>query len=416
MIRFWLNGWIEKLYLEPAFHFHYLGFEFINVPGKLTYLLFIVAGLSAFSVAIGFKYRLSIILFFLSFGYIELMDKTTYLNHYYFISIVSFMLIWLPAHHYFSVDAFRNKEIRNQFIKNWQIDSLKMILAIVYIYAGLAKLNADWMLNAMPLKIWLPTKFNIPLIGGLMHETWVHYLFSWAGAFYDILIVFFLMWHKTRIGAFAAVVVFHVLTRILFPIGMFPFIMIAGTLIFFSPAFHEKIISGISRFMNLNKSIFDNGIHLANNFLYKAGKIVLVIFICFQILFPLRFLLYPGNVFWTEQGYRFAWRVMLMEKTGSANFKIVDGESGNRFYVQNEDFLTNFQQKQMSTQADFIIEYAHYLGDHFKSQGHQNVEVYVENYVSLNGRQSQLYIDPEIDLMKLENNIFHKKYILPLNE
>ena len=107
---------------------------------------------------------------------------------------------------------------------------------------------------------------------------------------------------------------------------------------------------------------------------------------------------------------------MLMEKTGYANFKIVDTQTGKRFYVQNEDFLTPFQQKQMSTQADFIIEYAHYLGEHFTSQGHQNLAVYVESYASLNGRRSQPYIDPEIDLMTLKNNFSNRSFILPLNE
>ena len=28
IIRFWYNGWIESLYLEPGFHFSFLGFFF----------------------------------------------------------------------------------------------------------------------------------------------------------------------------------------------------------------------------------------------------------------------------------------------------------------------------------------------------------------------------------------------------
>ena len=85
--------------------------------------------------------------------------------------------------------------------------------------------------------------------------------------------------------------------------------------------------------------------------------------------------MYPGELFWTEEGYRFSWRVMLMEKAGYANFKIVDGKTKKSFYVNNADFLTSFQEKQMSFQPDFILEYAHYLGDHFSNQGHKNIEV-----------------------------------------
>ncbi len=67
-----------------------------------------------------------------------------------------------------------------------------------------------------------------------------------------------------------------------------------------------------------------------------------------QLLFPWRYLLYPEELFWTEEGYRFSWRVMLMEKAGYAEFKVVDSKTGKRFYVDNSDFLSPFQEKQMA--------------------------------------------------------------------
>ncbi|NNE27899.1 MAG: HTTM domain-containing protein [Saprospiraceae bacterium] len=419
IVRFWSHGWIEKLYLNPKWHFHYLGFEWVKVPSPfLTYGLFVICGFTALAIAVGWFYRLNAVLFFLSFTYIELMDKTTYLNHYYFISIIAFILIWLPAHRYCSIDAWRNKDIRVQFVPAWTIDVLKVMLGVVYVYAGLAKLNPDWLFRAMPLTIWLPTKFDLPFFGAIMHEKWVHYGFSWAGAIYDLIIPFLLLYGRTRLFAFTLVLVFHVLTRMLFPIGMFPYIMIFSSLIFFSASFHNKVISAIFSWFNWSKSMFDNGRTLLQKE-WRIGQFaqkLLLLLILFQLILPWRFLLYPGNVFWTEQGYRFSWRVMLMEKTAYANFKIVDGITGKRFYVQNEDFLTSFQIKQMATQADFIIEYAHMLGDHFSSQGHQNVEVYVESYASLNGRPSQAYIDPNINLLTIKSDLKNKTYILPLNE
>jgi len=90
ILRFWNKGWIEELYLAPSFHFSYFGFEWVKPLGEFTYLVFFICGLSSLFVGLGFKYRWSIVIFFLSFTYIELMDKTTYLNHYYFISISSF--------------------------------------------------------------------------------------------------------------------------------------------------------------------------------------------------------------------------------------------------------------------------------------------------------------------------------------
>ena len=416
MLRFWHYGWIEKLYILPEFHFHYYGFSWINVPGQWTYLLFAIAGISALFVAMGFQYRISIISFFFSFSFIELMDKTTYLNHYYLVSCLAFMLIWLPAHTHFSVDAYRNPHLNKEHIPRWSIDSLKLMISIVYIYAGAAKLNSDWMMEALPLSIWLRDKVDVPLIGTLLDEKWMHYLFSWGGAFYDLFIVFFLLWSRTRIFAFITVLLFHLLTKVLFPIGMFPYIMITATLLFFSESFHTKLLTTISRLCKINYSKFLNG------FTYKAGRLfnnlpiyILAAFFVFQFLFPLRCHLYDGNLFWTEEAYRFSWRVMLMEKTGAADFKVVDSKTGRRFYVQNEDFLTAFQQKQMSTQPDFMIEYAHFLGKHFTSQGHENLQIFVESYASLNGRRSQIFFSPDIDLLSIKNDLKPRTYIQPLN-
>ena len=174
LIRFWLKGWIETLYLNPSFHFSYYGFEWVKPIDEYTYLIFILCFISSFFVAIGYRYKLSIILFFLSFTYIEMMDKTTYLNHYYFISILSFIMIFLPANVGYSLDSYLNKKYYVK-IPRWNIDIIKILIAIVYLYSGVAKMNSDWLFQAMPLKIWLTSKYDLPIIGeSLMQKNWVH--------------------------------------------------------------------------------------------------------------------------------------------------------------------------------------------------------------------------------------------------
>jgi len=414
-IRFWYHGWIESLYIEPDFHFKYYGFSWVKVLGDYTYLLFAITALASICIAIGYKYRIAIVVYFLSFTYIELMDKTTYLNHYYFISVLSFVLIFLPANARFSVDAYLSKK-SYQSVPRWTVDCIKLLLGIVYFYAGLAKLNSDWLQRAMPLKIWLTSKYDLPLIGNtIVHKEWFHYAMSYGGLIYDLAIPFLLLNKKTRSFAFVLVVVFHVFTRILFPIGMFPYIMIVATLIFFNASFHEKIIQFFSKTL---LSRFDLTSVKKIEFLPIKNKLIIGIlatFLLIQLLFPWRYLLYPGELFWTEEGYRFSWRVMLMEKAGHTNFKIVDGKTKKFFLVNNADFLTPFQEKQMSFQPDFILEYAHYLGDHFTSQGHQNVEVYVDCYVALNGRLSKRYIDKNVNLYQEKESFKHKDWILPFN-
>ena len=415
IIRFWSKGWIEKIYIEPSFHFTYYGFEWVKPLGDKIYILFILCAISSALIAIGLKYKLAIITFFLSFTYIELLEKTIYLNHYYFICVLSFLLIFLPLNSSFSIDNLINNKKSNS-VPRWTIDSIKLMLGIVYIYAGLAKINSDWLLQALPLKIWLPSKYDLPIIGEtLMQENWVHFAMSWGGMLYDLLIPFLLLYKRTRTFAFLLVVFFHVFTRVLFPIGVFPYIMIISALIFFDAKFHKKIINILKKIINpISKRL--SQINIQNVKFYNNKKIiwVLAIFFILQLTIPLRHLSYNGNIMWHEQGYRFSWRVMLMEKLGYTTFKILDNDKNQFFYVQNEEFLTSYQEKQMSFQPDFILEYAHFLGKHFKSKGFENIEVFAESYVSLNGRRSQMYIDPEINLLNIKDSFKNKYWILPL--
>lgn len=327
-------------------------------------------------------------------------------------------MIWLPANAHFSLDAKRIPELRVKEIPQWCVDAIKLLIGIVYFYAGLAKLNSDWLFKAMPLQIWLPAKYDIPLLGSLFQQEWTHYAFSWAGAFYDLSIPFLLLWKRTRAIAFLLVIIFHVLTGVLFPIGMFPYIMIASATIFFSPELHERVLAKLRKgtsFLKIPKA--EQGSYAFSSDLVKKTSLgVVSVLLIAQLLIPFRFLLYPGNLYWTEEGYRFSWRVMLMEKAGYANFKVVDSETGRQFYIDNSRFLTSFQEKQMATQPDFILEYAYFLEDYYKNEGIKDPQIYVESYVALNGRSSQPYVDPNVDLTTITPSLKHRTWILPFND
>ena len=104
-VRFWYFGWIEDHFLNAQFTFKYYGFQWVQLLSPTAmYALHSLMGLAALGILLGFWYRLSAILFFLAFTYIELIDLTYYLNHYYFVNIVAFLLIFVPANCYFSID------------------------------------------------------------------------------------------------------------------------------------------------------------------------------------------------------------------------------------------------------------------------------------------------------------------------
>ncbi len=414
LLRFWFNGWISEFYIIPKMHFKYFGFEWVQSLGNPgMYLLFSVAICSVLFMLLGFLYRVASVVFFLSFTYIELIDKTTYLNHYYFISLVALLLIFLPTNRYFSIDAKFNFIQPTRKIPVWTINCLKMQLGIVYMFAGLAKLNYDWIVNANPLKMWLPAHANKPVFGFLFNYEWTAYLFSWFGALYDLCIPFLLLAKRLRPFAYATVILFHMITYWLFPIGMFPFVMILSTTIFFSEKFHVSLLDKL-------ESIFKWKVAPTQQLISNGSKgpimAFLTLFFTFQLIFPFRYLAYEGPLFWHEQGYRFGWRVMLIEKAGSAFFYASDPITQQKVEIRNSDYLTKSQEKMMATQPDMIVQFANYLAADLKTKGWKAPQIHSEVYVTLNGSGSKPFIDPTVNLAGIQDSWSEKTWILPFNQ
>ena len=414
-LRFMILGWVHDHFVCPDFHFKYYAFEWVSVPSAFwAYAVHVFLILSALCMVLGVFYRLASAVTFLLFTYIQLWDATYYLNHYYFISLFAFLMVLVPAHASCSFDAYWNPALRVNRVPRWTIGILQIQLAIVYIFAGLAKINSPWLLEALPLKIWLPSRGDYFLFGPLFQKEWVAYVFSWVGMLYDLFIVFLLFNKGTRKLAFLLVVVFHLLTRWLFPIGVFPFVMILMTMIFFSPQWHRKQLRLVTHRLGFSQSSLKtirnyNGRPVIN----RLMNVTLIIFFIVQFAFPLRHLLYDDSLFWKEQGYRFSWRVMLIEKAGDATFFVNEKGSTKRGEVYNEDFLTAQQQKQLAIQPDFILQYAHFLKNYYENKGLENVEVRTKTYVTLNGKPSTLYIDSNINLAAIEDGWCARSYVMP---
>lgn len=409
-IRTIQKGWIEELYIEPTYHFSFFSW-LTPLSADGMYMVYYVLALSALGITLGLFYRISTTVFLILFTYCELLDKTYYLNHYYLASLITFWLAVVPAHRWYSFDAVIFPKIRSSSCANWHINIFKVQLTLVYFFAGLAKVNPDWLYRAQPMATWLPGKYQLPVLGQWMHLKETAFLFSWAGCIYDLTIWLFLWIKKTRGLAYVLVLVFHFLTAILFPrIGMFPYIMVTTTIIFFSTQWHQKILSYLPF-----SSRFETG-DLGS---YKRPKWELLIssslFIYFiiQLYLPLRHLQYSGNLFWHEKGYRFSWRVMLMEKNGYTSIIIKDTVKNVQKEVRQEDYLTPFQQQQMRSQPDMILQFSQHVGDQFLNEHGYAPEVYVKSRLSLNGRRSQPFINDTINIYSPTSSI-DNNWILPL--
>jgi vitamin K-dependent gamma-carboxylase len=389
MTRFLLNGWIDEVLVEPTYFFKYPGFEWVPVPGPTAlYTLGIIVAIAALGIAAGLFYRVSVFVFLVGFGWLQLMDLTNYLNHYYLAWLLGLWCLILPLHRTFSVDA-RRKNWTQLAQPAWFIWALRFQLAVVYFSAGVAKINADWLLHGQPMGIWMTSRADLPVIGSLV-SAWPMGM-SWAGCLYDLTIAGWLLWPRTRSLAYVGVLVFHVVTQALFNIGMFPAIMITSTLIFFDADWPRRLLRRAPQRIE------------APAFRRPARPLIagLLIFALFQVSFPHRCHLIGDNVLWDEVGMRWSWRVMLREKMGSITYR-VERPNGREKHVNPKTYLTWRQWAEMSGQPGMIVQLAHHIADEQTPPGGARPAVRVDALVSLNGRRAALLIDPKVDLTRLD--------------
>ena len=421
--RFLAEGWVGRLLLDTPFKFSFYGLAWVPQPGPAAaHALYVVILAAALCLAAGYRYRLAAPAFVASFAYAEVLDATHYLNHYYLVVLFGVLLCFMPAHAAWSLDARAGRVVRRHRIPAWCLHALQLQLALVYVFAGLAKVDADWLLRAMPLAIWLPEHAHWPLVGPLLARPWVAYVASWAGCLYDLTIVGFLLHPRTRRYAYPVVLGFHGATWALFNIGLFPLIMSTATLVFFPAAAHRRWWRRLHDWWTGGTALppFEPGRRAA----YAADptrtptppllRVGLVAFFALQLALPLRTLAYPGPATWSEEGYRFGWRVMLVEKVGTARFTVRDGETGRTVEVDHRGFLSDYQAKQMAIQPDFVLQFAHRLAAHYRQLGWSSPEVYADVHVALNGRRSRRLVDPAVDLAQERDGLSPKPWILPL--
>ena len=280
---------------------------------------------------------------------------------------------------------------------------IQLQVAIVYVFGAIAKLKYDWLIEAMPLKIWLNANAGLPLIGKYMAMPVTAYIFSYAGLLFDLLVPFILWTRRWKWIGYTLVIIFHLFTHLFFYIGMFPFFMMVFTLIFLDTKTHQKIMKVFGTNTGMDRIAVSG---------WKKWIPVFVVFFLFQCIVPFRYIFYPGNNLWHEQAYRWSWNIMLMEKNGDAEFTVFDKNSNRKWTVKKKDYLTPQQDRMVSTQPDMILQFAHFLQKKYEEKYTTKVGVKARVYVALNGRPSRLLIDPEADLTLYEDGFGDKSFIL----
>ncbi len=399
------TGWVRRSLIEPDFTFHFIGFDWLQpLPGYGMYIYFAIMGVLGICIALGYRYRLSIICFALMWWIVYLMQKTSYNNHYYLLALIASIMCFLPAHRAYSLDVRRQPELQNDAMFSYVKWIIVLQLFIVYTYAAIAKLYGDWLDFTFP-KILMESKSHYLLVGGLFKLAWFQKFIGISGFLFDLLIIPALLWKPSRNLAFGLSIFFHLFNSVVFQIGIFPYMALAFTVFFYEP---ETINRLFLKRKTLFSPVFKGPPKYTKPLLIVAG-----IYFLIQLSLPVRHHFIKGDVLWTEEGHRLSWRMMLRNRSGSVRFMVVDKENLKSKYINLRDYLSTKQRIRIGSYPDFIWQFAQHLKKEHARKG-VDIEVYAYAHVSINGRPARALIDPKVDLASVPWDHFrHHPWILP---
>ena len=456
--RYFDHNWIKSYYSGKEFYFTYPGFSWV-VPWPSLELMeahFILIGVLSTMVFLGLCYRVAAAGLAVTFSYVYLLKQARYLNHFYFVILVAVAMIFIPANRSWSADSWLKKRVSwwpflkncSPYTDNWGLWAIRAQFGITYFYGGLAKLNEDW-LRGYPLSDWIADETDVIFIGQWVAERWMGLFLSYAGLILDLLFVPLLLYKPTRWLGFVLALAFNFMNDQMFSIGIFPLFMVIGTFTFFEADWPKRFwdfctIEGGKHVEACGKRAsllasekaklllarpklprseggfkFTTSLRSSRATDWQAGQRLLagfmVVFFAYQFLFPFRHFLYPGSVHWTEEGHMYAWHMKLRSKRGRTEFTIKDPDSGRAFKIDPDDYLNNRQERKMRTRPMMILQFSHWLRDNYREQGMKNVEIYVDSFASLNGREEQRLVDPSYDLAQIEWSVWPAEWIVPLH-
>lgn len=262
---------------DVKFHFIYPGFHWLPVFSSHGFEVVVaLQAISGVLLALGLASRLSSLVLFLCWGYLFAIESTrTYWQSYHYLELLTtFLLVWMPAGRRFSLDAWIARRWRRPrpgsrqktppsagrlppaatTVPFWTLFLLRGQLLIAYFYGGVAKLTADWLLDAQPVKYFLVqarwlhdygthlSPGHLAFFKRFLQSNELAYFFSWTGAAFDLSVGFLLLFRRTRIFGMVLMFIFHTTNHfVLFEnIDLFPLLGFLTATIFLDPDWPER--------------------------------------------------------------------------------------------------------------------------------------------------------------------------------
>ncbi len=378
------------------FQFTYPFFDWVRDAGPYADHVSWCLIIASVCVTIGLCYRLAITICFVLISYMFLLAREYYLNHYYLLIIICFLMVLVPAHRRFSVDSLILTMPRH--LPKIHLTLMRGQLEIVLLYAGIVKINPDW-LRLEPIGSWLRESVNDVWYGVIWNYEWGVILSSYGPIALHIIGAPLLLYKRTRLVVFVLYCVFHVTNHYIFNIGIFPWMTIALSTLFFDPDWPVKLARRIAGAPWNSKALPSDTPTTLNPRHYNYARMTLI-WLIFQALFPLRHYLYPGNAAWTNEAHNFSWRMKLLTRRSPGFVIAVHVPSLQRIYIPDyQTLLSKRQYRKSSTRPALMHQLARQTADYYRAKlGVDTLYTHVVMPYSYNYRPPRIVIDPTIDL------------------
>ena len=410
-------GWLTGFYVERDILFPYFGLEVPPLPAPWLHWLWAACGVCCLLVALGAFYRLAIWGFNAIFIYFFLLDQALYLNHFYMIALFGLLLGFTDAHRLWSVDRRLGRIAGARLVPRWNLLILQFQVEVILIYAGLAKLEIDW-LRGEPLRTWM------------LERTWSPF----SDAVRDPL------GHARRARSghpaacrrrAAAALVADARSRVP-PLLRLPRRQRA-------PLQHRRLpldddrgdddpvrcrlalgagapgregrdaaARAPRRRPDRRASLRfaggpappDDAGAAAFRPLGPAALGALALYALAQLWLPVRDGVFEGHVGWTEEGQKFSWRMMLYSAAGEGRFLVVSPDGSARV-VDHRAHLDPVQAYIVFTKPEALLHYVGWLKERHSGTGAGAVRIYADVGKSVNGKPWRRLVDPDTDLAAL---------------
>ncbi len=384
------HGWIDTLWAATPSRLPYPLLEWVPVPSRPVLLGLVVGcGLAGAAVVLGIAERAMLGLAAAGMSWLGALDAAAYLNHEVLAVALAALLAVLPA---------------RRSVPRWAVLAPRVVVGSVYLWAAAAKLDPGW-LAGRPLQGWLGTRADLPVIGPLLVRPGAPPALAWASLAFEVLVVPALVWRRTRVLALVVVLAFHAATAVLFPLGVFPWLMVGAAVGAFAPArlgWVPTLRRGSLRQGEAESSVPTDA---PSSWPFRRGKPALVRQVAAAglaglcAIAPARAVLPGSEPAFDGTGDHLAWRVMDHNRAGLVTWLVRDRATGATWEEPAADHLAPHQVRQLGATISLLPGAARAVRATHASEG-RDVEVGADVVLSVDGGRARRVVDPTVDLSR----------------